>query len=444
MGMRWLAGRIDAAIAAGFALAGCSDRAIGDANGDADGSSTSSTSAGTHVTSTSVGTSAGSTTAVTTATTGNEDAEAEVDSGPVFDVATMRYDFSPPTPDLGQLDCDGRFPILPMDNICITPIGGPPYLVVLCSTEHEAPDCPAPGDPVVAEMLDGCICGSVISETCGPQVNELGACCYWAEQDGAQCPGRPFVIAGEARLASVIPSDAWTDDAPLAASDALLAAAWLHDARTEHAAIASFARFAMQLLALAAPPRFVAAAHRAALDELAHARLCFTLAARHGAPRSGPGPLAVEGALDDSADPIAIVLATVREGCVAETISAVQLACACESAADPWLRARLQSMLEQELEHVELAWTFVAWAIASGDASLRAAVGDAFVAAAQHIPGGFPDEPAPDDRDRWRRAGRLVLAERLAIARDTIERLVHPAAARLLESPVGERAAVHA
>ena len=41
-----------------------------------------------------------------------------------------------------------------------------------------------------------------------------------------------------------------------------LAELWSQDALLEHASIASFSRFALQLLAVAAPPALVAGAHR--------------------------------------------------------------------------------------------------------------------------------------------------------------------------------------
>ena len=54
--------------------------------------------------------------------------------------------------------------------------------------------------------------------------------------------------------------------------------AWTTAARAEHASVASFARFTLQLLHLGAPADLVADAQQAALDEVRHARLCFGVA----------------------------------------------------------------------------------------------------------------------------------------------------------------------
>jgi hypothetical protein len=67
-----------------------------------------------------------------------------------------------------------------------------------------------------------------------------------------------------------------------------LARAWLADASLEHASIASFARFTLLALSFGAPADLLAEAQHAALDEVAHAQLCFGLASRYaGSPLAG-------------------------------------------------------------------------------------------------------------------------------------------------------------
>ena len=51
---------------------------------------------------------------------------------------------------------------------------------------------------------------------------------------------------------------------------ARLGVAWLEIARMEHASIAAFARFALQLLAVGAPPDLILAGQRAMADETNH------------------------------------------------------------------------------------------------------------------------------------------------------------------------------
>ena len=49
----------------------------------------------------------------------------------------------------------------------------------------------------------------------------------------------------------------------------------------EHASVASFARFSLQLMAVGAPVRLLEAASLAAVDEVRHTRQCFTAAAMY-------------------------------------------------------------------------------------------------------------------------------------------------------------------
>jgi hypothetical protein len=102
----------------------------------------------------------------------------------------------------------------------------------------------------------GTTCGSLEVSTvaCGPVPGAQG-CCYYAIAAETVClGGRPFTSSGRARVAAAVPrSDFRAGLAPDvsrldAATRRALAAAWERDARYEHASIASFARFALELL----------------------------------------------------------------------------------------------------------------------------------------------------------------------------------------------------
>ena len=58
----------------------------------------------------------------------------------------------------------------------------------------------------------------------------------------------------------------------------ILSEQWSLAARFEHASIASFNKFSLELLAVGAPGTLVAAANRAALQEVEHAQACFAAA----------------------------------------------------------------------------------------------------------------------------------------------------------------------
>jgi len=102
-------------------------------------------------------------------------------------------------------------------------------------------------------------------------------------------------------------------------------AAWREVGLMEHASIAAFARFTLALLAVGAPSELVMDSNAAAIDETRHAKLCFALASEYLGEPVGPGELCVEGALDGLSLE-QLVVTTIAEGCVGETVAAVEAA----------------------------------------------------------------------------------------------------------------------
>ncbi len=227
--------------------------------------------------------------------------------------------------------------------------------------------------------------------------NGGGSCWYWfgqvlcAEALGDQChyvtemfeegcgKGRPLFIDDRARTAPAAVRGDWATPglAPRQAglspeARRALAESYTAAALAEHASVASFARFALDLAALGAPPELLTAASEAMQDEVRHAELCFALAAAYGDAPVGPGPLPLAGLVaGQSAE--AIVRAAVREGCVEETLAAAEAELASHRATDPAVRAALTEIAEDEARHAVLAWRLVGWAVRR-DRSLVAAV----------------------------------------------------------------------
>lgn len=229
----------------------------------------------------------------------------------------------------------------------------------------------------------------------------------------------PTLASPAPRLGAATP--ALDPPAPLRAA---LAAAWLEDARSEHASVASFARATLELLALAAPPALVAACQRAGLDEVEHARVCFALAAGYAGAARGPGPL--PAVAPRPADLVRLACDTFVEGCVGETTAALAAARAARRCADPAVAAALARISDDEADHAALAWATVAWAAGRGGEPVRAALraladrlhADVLAAAAP---------PADPDADLLARHGRLDLAARHACERDAWAQLIAPA-----------------
>ena len=267
-----------------------------------------------------------------------------------------------------------------------------------------------------------------------PPTATSAQCCYGRVEYTECLGGRPFIVDGTARVAETTERGDW-----LAAAFALppcerglrahLARAWLADALAEHASVAAFARLALDLLALGAPPELIAAAQLASLDEIEHARVCFSLASSYGAVPYGPGTLAL-GDLRGARDSSELVARTIAEGCVGETIAALVVAEQARNAQDPELCRALTRIAADEAQHAELAWQLVRWAIARGGPEVRAAARAAFEHASSPA-----ESPAPESvtLPEWLAHGRLGEVEQRRVIREAHELVISPCAWALFE-----------
>ncbi len=208
-----------------------------------------------------------------------------------------------------------------------------------------------------------------------------------------------------------------------------LAELWSRDALLEHASVASFSKFSLHLMAVAAPPALLDAAHRAALDEVQHARLCFALASAYAGEPLGPGPLPLEGDLLGKLDLPSIAAAAVQEGCVGETLASLEAAEAHALATVPAPREALSTIADDEARHAELAWRFIRWALDQNDDATVGAVIRAFREALAAPP------PAVGANDPLAGAlaehGRIAESDRVRLWREGLHDVVAPAARAL-------------
>lgn len=235
--------------------------------------------------------------------------------------------------------------------------------------------CQVPQDNCAGSLGCGDSCSACVNTSIG---RACTPCC---------AVGRPFLVGGELRVAVAAARSDWEACQPCpdlsgvtAAQRAALASYWRDTALLEHASIAAFARFALDLLSVGAPPELVEAATSAMQDETAHARACFALASAFAGRDVGPGKLAIDGSLDERSLE-AIVITTVLEGCIGETVAALEAAEALAHATDPAVRATLARIAEDELRHAALAYRFVRWASARQGAALERLVRETFQAA---------------------------------------------------------------
>jgi hypothetical protein len=328
--------------------AGTSDGESGESSSTGTSTGTSTTSAGTS--------SAGTTSAGTTSsseTSSSETSSSEPDLPPAGDCTVV-------VTDTGVLARHPDCPLLDDPTSCGAQVmlGCTPLLGGSCARTCLGADCLADwtvcaGDPVY----------SAPSVMCGPY--EIDGQCCTIGQDPLPCSdGRPFVIGRDAlERRAEVRVGARLDARTAVPLDSRRAARWRTIAAGEHASIASFARFVAELVAHAAPPELIADALRAMRDEVEHAELARRLAEQLGGEALAFGPLDVVGAFDEL-DSDARVLACVHEGCIGETLSALELARAAERCSEPAHADMLARMADDELRHAELAWRFVAWMLA--------------------------------------------------------------------------------
>jgi hypothetical protein len=305
-------------------------------------------------------------------------------------------------------------------------------------------DGPCPEEP------EFCWCSTKVSSvSCGPDPSPpAGECCYFLQVVSEEiCMGRPFTIDGEGQVGSLARGSGWAaepssrsraaspgaaarpDMARLdAAARARLAAAWSRDALFEHASVASFARFALELMAVGAPADLVRGAQQAMGEEIRHAELCFGLASAFADEPIGPGPLPIDGALERRAL-AEIAAAVVREGCVGETIAALLAGAARDAATDPAVRSALDEIANDEAAHAALAWRAVAWAC-ERSADVRQAVEAAFAAA--EPPAIEHEEEDPTSEALLSAFGRLSARARRDVAARAFAEVVRPCARALL------------
>lgn len=312
---------------------------------------------------------------------------------------------------------------------------------------------------VVSYALDRPMSADLNARGCVTEDAFVGDCCYgvelWATFDGtvddACIPpekeviiggggggggggwgdaGRPFVGPEGARYAAVRQAVGWCapQSVGVIPEDARItervAQAWIRNGQAEHASVASFSRFVLELMSLGAPAELVTRATRAQADEIRHARDAFGVASTFlGAPVA-PGPLAIDGSLDRTREQV--LVSAILEGCINETVCAVQVQEAARRAVDPALSELLAATAADELRHAELSWAFVRWMLEQHPD---------LVEVARETFAGFDSGAAPAaDEDAAALAAHGILSDRdlHAVAVDVVARVIVPSARTLL------------
>ena len=166
--------------------------------------------------------------------------------------------------------------------------------------------------------------------------------------------GRPFVLDSVPLLSKAT-----------ATTDGERASHWVSQGLGEHASVASFAAFSLQLMINGAPFSLLTGAANANADEVRHAEQSFALASRFAghAITAEPFPRqAISSMQPQSLEELAE--AAFREGCIAETLSVFAAARQVDEndVVDDEERNVLTGIVRDEARHSALAWRTIAWA----------------------------------------------------------------------------------
>jgi hypothetical protein len=329
---------------------------------------------------------------------------------------------------------------------CAEPIG-------MCAPADCQADADCGAGFLCVQIPDHWGCGSppryvcqTSSDTCSISTDcATGDVCN-PDNDRLQCVprgpvcGRPFIIDGKPVVASLLHGGNWGEKLRVPRAEQLskvdrevVGAWWSNIGLMEHASIAAFARFTRQLLQVGAPLGLVAESNQARVDETLHAQLAFGLASAYLGAAVGPGPLLVTEA-SAAATLQDVVRLVVREGCVGETVAALEARHALEGCTVPEVRAVLERIAHDESAHSDLAWRFLRWAIEVEPALIDSVIAECHSAANDSAACGADLESldvASPRAAQWREHGVVPHRQSEQLRRLVIEQVVLPCARAL-------------
>lgn len=187
--------------------------------------------------------------------------------------------------------------------------------------------------------------------------------------------GRPFKVNDDVRTANSqtckiennCASLEWTiEETPtVSGNDSVIqeiGRRWLEQAEGEHASVASFARFTLQLMAIGATPQLLTNSQNAAIDEIRHAKISYGFANKFLKTHFEPGPINIDDSLP-KLDLKGIVHSIIEEGCIEETIAAAEARFGAYVAKDPATKLVMTEISDDETRHAQLAWDTIRWII---------------------------------------------------------------------------------
>jgi hypothetical protein len=189
--------------------------------------------------------------------------------------------------------------------------------------------------------------------------------------------GRPLRVDEGRVVANVARGEGWSEPPSEVAPDSARATRWLGEALDEHASVGAFARLSLQLLGVGAPASLLRRTHRAALDQIRHAELCFGLATRYSGVPLSAGPLPLPHQMTVTYDLAAIAVEALLDGAIHEALSAADARLRARNTKDTHEREILAALARDGARHAKLGEDIVDWTIEKGGPAVVSALLDA-------------------------------------------------------------------
>ncbi len=205
-----------------------------------------------------------------------------------------------------------------------------------------------------------------------------------------------------------------------------VADAWREAGKTEHASVAAFAKLAAELVALGAPSRLIEDAHRDALDEIRHARLCFSLARSLDGRLLEPGPLPHANLgpsmlrFSRTASLAHLAVESLIDGALNEGTSARAVAKLARRVTNARVRHVLLAIARDEGRHAAHGWHVLEWCVREGGDPVRAAIRGALRALPTKMGSSLVAEGDDARWEVWGIPGRDVTEESFAEVRASL------------------------
>ena len=140
---------------------------------------------------------------------------------------------------------------------------------------------------------------------------------------------------------------------------------WIQKGLAEHASIATFSKFNLELMSIGSPLWLIQLATNAITDEIRHTQIAFDIAntMNHNDELCNTPNKFPSHKINIDGDWNKIALDTAIGGCIGETISALTMEVGFNNIIDEYI----YSIAKDEIRHSALAWTAIKWMIDNND-----------------------------------------------------------------------------